>query len=154
MIEFVGLVKSDLAALYGYAKWTALLTNPSATAALVIRLATRMPRALRPLARMVGVLFFGVDVAAHARIGAGVRLPHPVGIVIGDGVEIGSNATIYQCVTLGSLRGGYPKIGSDVFLYPSAVVVGAIFVGDGAKIGALTYVDKDVAPGAVVKRDS
>ncbi len=86
-----------------------------------------------------------------ARIGPGLLLPHPVGIVVGDDVEIGDNATIYQHVTLGQ-RGArdqsYPVIGHNVVIYAGAVIIGNITIGDGAVIGANAVVTGDVPAGA------
>ena len=45
---------------------------------------------------------------------------------------------------------GYPTIERDVYIYPGAILLGAISVGDGAKIIASAVVSKDVAPGAIV----
>ncbi|WP_460456608.1 serine acetyltransferase [Arenimonas alkanexedens] len=151
MRKTISLVRADLIALYGFPKWIALATNPSAMAALTVRMTTGLPRVLRPASRWLGILLFSVDISSGAKVGPGLRLPHPVGIVIGDGVQIGANVTIYQGVTLGSLRGGYPKIGSDVSIFTGAVVVGGIDVGEGAVIGALSYIDKNVLPRTVVK---
>lgn len=41
------------------------------------------------------------DISASANIHESVRFPHPIGIVIGNGVSIGPNCSIYQNVTLG-----------------------------------------------------
>lgn len=86
-----------------------------------------------------------------SRMGGGLSLPHPTAVVIGEGVTAGENVTIYQSVTLGiGSDGGYPSIGSGVTIYPGAVVVGAITIGDGAIIGANSFVASSVEPGAVV----
>ena len=57
-----------------------------------------------------------------------LRMPHPFGITVNPGVQIGRNVTIFQCVTVGSKRygrnAGVPVIGDDVVIYPNAVVVG------------------------------
>mgnify|MGYP005757822005 CR=1 FL=1 len=150
----VRLVESDLIALYGKPKWVALLTNPCATAALIVRLTTNLPMPLSLLFRWIGLVVFSVDVSPRAKIGAKLRLPHPLGIVIGERVNIGDDVTIYQGVTLGNLRGSYPKIGNGCTIYPGAVVVGAIEVGDRAVIGALTYVAKSVFSGGKVRGDN
>lgn len=49
---------------------------------------------------------FGCFVHPSARIGPGLRLPHPNGVVIGSGVRIGARCTIYHQVTLGGARQG------------------------------------------------
>ena len=44
---------------------------------------------------------FASDVDTQARLGSGLYMPHPFGIVIGAGVRIGENVAILQRVTLG-----------------------------------------------------
>lgn len=93
---------------------------------------------------------FGCFVQSGARIGPGLKLPHPVGIVIGAGARIGSNCTIYQQVTVGGARRGdyqanrYPCIGNDVVLYAGARLLGDIRVGDRVEVGANAVVRSDV----------
>lgn len=98
------------------------------------------------------VLFSGCHLGLRSSIGAGVLMPHPVGIVIGDGVEIGDNAVIYQSVTIGAAsfsKDEYPVIGENVIIYPGSVVVGRVKVGDGAVIGANSFVRSDVPSHAI-----
>ena len=40
-------------------------------------------------------------ISPKAEIGKNLSFPHPIGIVIGDGVKIGDNCIIYQNVTIG-----------------------------------------------------
>lgn len=98
------------------------------------------------------VRHFGCYVSPRAQIGPGLRLPHPTSIIIGDGVKISENVTIFQNVTLGSRDGisGYPTVDSDVVIFTGAVIIGDIRIGTGATIGANAVVIRDVAPGSVV----
>jgi serine O-acetyltransferase len=135
----------------------AFLLNPGFSVAsrhrLVFRLRQRGGPLARAIARLVwlsNVRAYGCYISSTARIGPGLLLPHPVGIVIGDDVEIGDNATIYQHVTLGrrdSRDQSYPVIGNDVVIYAGAVVIGGITVGDGAVIAANAVVINDVPAG-------
>lgn len=96
---------------------------------------------------------FGLYISPTAAIGPGLNLPHPVGIVIGEGCVIGANATIYQHVTIGRKSRHdprYPTIGDDVVLYPGAVVIGPIRVGASVRIGANQVVAHDLPDGAVM----
>lgn len=93
-------------------------------------------------------------ISPSARFGASLRLPHPVGIVIGDGVRLGDEVTLYQHVTLGRRStkvDGYPVVGDGVTIYAGAVLIGAITIGDSAVIGAHAVVDGDIAPGKVAR---
>ncbi len=111
--------------------------------------------------RLSGKLFFrklerdyGVYIHPRASIGLGIKLPHPTGIVIGAGVQIGENVTIFQQVTLGGARLGdakdnnYPNIGNDSVLFSGAKLIGAIHVGNKCVIGANAVVIHDVPDGA------
>ena len=86
-----------------------------------------------------------------------VKFPHPVGIVIGDGVRIGANCRIYQNVTLGLLENTraehaidqYPTIEDGVTIYAGAVIAGKVTLGAGAIVGANAVITHDVAPGTM-----
>ena len=77
-------------------------------------------------------------------------MPHTNGIVINADARIGCNCEIFQQVTIGEGKGGCPEIGDNVSIGPGAKVLGAIKVGDGARIGANAVVVKDVPAGALV----
>lgn len=92
-------------------------------------------------------------ISPKAAIGGGLYLPHPVGVVIGDGVSIGKRASIYQNVTFGSRASGakaYPVVGNRVTVFANSVVVGAITIADDVVIGAGSIVLKDAPAGARV----
>jgi serine O-acetyltransferase len=97
----------------------------------------------------------GVFVSSNANIGRGVQLPHPTAIVIGEGVTIEDNVTIYQSVTLGGkkigdgIAGNYPTIREGAVLFSGAVVAGKVTVGKHSIIGANSVVTSDVPDGAV-----
>ncbi|MBK7285455.1 MAG: hypothetical protein IPI83_15080 [Sphingomonadales bacterium] len=78
-------------------------------------------------------------------------MPHPLGIVISGGVKIGSNVSILQNVTLGRVATEHfdPTLGDHVEIGAGAVVLGAIHVGSGSKVGANSVVLRDVPAGAV-----
>ncbi|WP_082890472.1 serine O-acetyltransferase [Halotalea alkalilenta] len=98
---------------------------------------------------------YGVYISSKADIGAGLILPHPNGVVIGEKVIIGKNCTIYQQVTLGGGKvgdqssGNYPVIGDNVTIYAGAKVLGSIKIGDNVIIGANAVIIKDVPSKAV-----
>lgn len=83
----------------------------------------------------------------------GLYLPHPMGIVIGEGVYIGKNVTIYQNVTLGRKNkdiAEYPTIGDNVTIYCNSVIIGNVKIGNNAVIGCNSVVLRDVKDGEVV----
>lgn len=92
----------------------------------------------------------GADIPLTCRIGGGLLLPHPNGIVIHPDAEIGPNCLIFQQVTIGMGRGGVPKVGGHVDFGAGSKVLGAIAVGNHVVIGANAVVVKDVAAGSTM----
>jgi serine O-acetyltransferase len=123
----------------------------------IYRLRTKLIRLGRPgklISALIGLfasLLTGCYLNPKAKIAGGLNLPHPIGVVIGDGVTVGKNVRIYQNVTLGSRAVGtdaYPLVEDDVTLFPNSVITGHITIGRGAVVGAGSIVLKDVPPGA------
>lgn len=97
----------------------------------------------------------GNDLNFASQVGPGLSLPHPLGVVIGDGVQVGRDLRVWQHVTLGSTgRAGeaaaYPVVGDGVRLFAGCVVVGSVTIGDDAIVAANAVVVRDVASGATV----
>jgi serine O-acetyltransferase len=109
-----------------------------------------LPRFLANVARFLT----GIEIHPAARIGKGVFIDHGSGVVIGETSEIGDGCTIYQGVTLGgtSLSHGkrHPTLGRNVTVGVNASVLGAIVLGDNAKVGGGSVVVKDVPANATV----
>lgn len=107
--------------------------------------------AIRRLLWFCHSLIFGSDVSFVSQIGGGLYVPHPVAIVIGEGVVIGERVTILQGVTIGNKshdRKKCGRIGDDAYLGANACVIGDVTVGRGAVVGANAVVVKDVPAGA------
>lgn len=86
-------------------------------------------------------------ISPSAEIGRNLILPHPTGIVIGEGVKVGNNCVIYQNVTLGRKNrdiAEYPTIGNNVIIYCNSTVIGKIKVGDNSIIGCNSVLLKSV----------
>jgi serine O-acetyltransferase len=94
----------------------------------------------------------GIEIHPNARIGRGFFIDHGMGVVIGETAVVGDNCTIYQGVTLGgtSLARGkrHPTLGNNVTVGVGASVLGAIAIGDNAKIGGGSVVVRDVPANA------
>ncbi|AFZ52323.1 serine acetyltransferase [Cyanobacterium aponinum AL20118] len=78
------------------------------------------------------------------KMGGGLVLTHPNGVVIHPDVEIGVNCLILQQVTI--VKG--VKIGGHVDIHAGAKVIRSVTIGDHAKIGANAVVLTDVPEGA------
>jgi serine O-acetyltransferase len=82
----------------------------------------------------------GIEIHPAAKIGRRVVIDHGMGVVIGETAELGDDCYLYHQVTLGAARsqGGkrHPTIGRGVIIGAGAKVLGAITVGDNARIGS------------------
>lgn len=94
----------------------------------------------------------GIELPVSTSVGPGLRLRHGFGIVVNPATVIGSHVMLRQGVTLGNRvrSDDCPVIEDDVEIGVGAVVIGAIRVGRGAKIGPGAVVYTDVPPGCIV----
>ncbi|HAT1634196.1 serine acetyltransferase [Raoultella planticola] len=108
------------------------------------------------LNKIINECLFCVEIPWQARIGYGLKLFHPHCIVINRDTVIGSNCTLRQGVTIGSVADSNgqesisPLIGNNVEFGAHAVVIGPVTLGDNVKVGAGTVVTKDLPDGAIV----
>lgn len=86
----------------------------------------------------------GADIPIACKIGGGLLIPHPNGIVIHPDAVIGPNCLIFQQVTIGSSKGGVPIIGGHVDIGAGAKLLGNINIENHARIGANAVVLMDV----------
>jgi len=86
----------------------------------------------------------GAEIPLGTRIGGGLLLPHPNGIVIHPDATIGPNCLIFQQVTLAGGDNGAPRIGGHVDIGTGAKILGGVSIGDHSKIGANAVVLNDV----------
>jgi len=143
------------------------VTSPGLHAVLVHRFGaarSSMPRRLQPVARVVHRLayvavrnLYGIELPSTVQLGRRVRLAHQSGIVIHPFAVIGDDCVLRQNVTLGAgggegeaFRRQAPQLGAGVSVGAGAAVVGAVRVGDGARIGPNATVLTHVPAGATV----
>ena len=97
---------------------------------------------------------WGIQIDVDTKIGEGFLIFHYGGIFVGSEAVIGKNVSISHNVTIGlageGRRRGAPVIGDNVYIAPGANVSGKIRVGNNARIGANTVVNKDVPENALV----
>ncbi len=104
----------------------------------------------------LNIVIFGLEVSPRCEIGPGFVLPHTSGTVIGAG-RIGSNATIFHGVTLGTkiLDRGFdlamrPMVGDNVVLGAGCKILGGITLGDNVTVGANSVVVSSIKPNKTV----
>jgi serine O-acetyltransferase len=98
--------------------------------------------------------FTGIEIHPGAKIGRRLFIDHGMGVVIGETSEIGDDCLIYKGVVLGGTtlekKKRHPTLGNRVIIGSNATVLGAIPIGDGARIGSGSVVVKPVPAGATV----
>jgi serine O-acetyltransferase len=136
------------------------LTEPSIWAIAVYRLGRWVD--LRPRRRLLlpvyGALHMfvqlltGISIPKSATVAGGLRIYHFGGIVVHPLSVVGAEVTIGHGVTLGVREHAdrAPVIEDNVVLSAYAQVLGGVTVGQGAKVGAMSVVLKDVPAGAAV----
>ncbi len=96
----------------------------------------------------------GIEIHPGAKIGRRFFIDHGMGVVIGETTEIGEDVLMYQGAVLGGTthekKKRHPTIGNKVIIGADAVVLGAIEIGDNARIGSGSVVVKPVPAGATV----
>jgi serine O-acetyltransferase len=94
--------------------------------------------------------FTGIGIPKSVRVGPGLKIWHFGNIFVHGDSVIGANCTLRQGVTIGNrVEGGpAPVLEDDVELGAYAQVLGAVRVGRGAKVGAMSVVLNDVPDGA------
>ncbi|OZC78480.1 hypothetical protein CH282_22210 [Rhodococcus sp. 06-418-1B] len=134
-----------------------VLTNPGLRASCLLRIQENSFlsrfQPIKSFVRNLNLFLTGADFVPGCSVGAGLKMQHPIGIVVGARAIIGCGATVLQHVTLGESIGadggaGYPIIGDNVLLGAGCRLLGSIKVGDLAKVGANAVVLKNVPSGA------
>jgi serine O-acetyltransferase len=96
----------------------------------------------------------GIEIHPGAIIGHRFFIDHGSGVVIGETTEIGDDVLLYQGVVLGGTttekRKRHPTLGNNVEMGSGAIALGAITIGDGARIGSGSVVIKSVPPHSTV----
>jgi serine acetyltransferase len=123
-----GAAHPRLAAAFDSSLWALALMRGAAALRAGVGSSLGLSAALR--------LAFHIDVWTDD-IGPGLRLPHPFGIVIGEGVTIGSDCTLLHNVTL---QNGATAVGDGAVLANGVTILAGADVGAGALIGSHSVV--------------
>ena len=95
-------------------------------------------------------LVTGVLLERTTEVGDDLHIIHSGMISIHPDARIGERVGLMHGVTIGTNMGpGVPVIGNDVFIGCNASVLGAVTIGDGARIAANSLVITDIPAGAV-----
>jgi serine O-acetyltransferase len=135
-----------------------VLCYPGFHARQIHRVAYRLHESRQHLlARFVSHLnraLTGIEIHPAAQIGEGLFIDHGMGVVIGETAIIGDNVMLYQGVTLGGTsrlhEKRHPTLNDGVVVGAHAQLIGAVDVGEGARIGAGSVVVTDVPPYSTV----
>jgi serine O-acetyltransferase len=92
----------------------------------------------------------GAEVPIDGKIGGGLLLIHPNGVVIHPEAIIGPNCLVFQQVAIGmgGPKPGAPVLGGHVDVGAGAKILGGVTIGDHARIGANAVVLRDIPAGA------
>ena len=136
-------------------KLIGLPLQPSLVVVLNFRISQRLAAMhLGPLARVFYVLnmyFLGCEMRPEVKIGPGLFIPHPIGVIVGAGTIIGRNAVLGPRAGLGAPDDrGWPVLGDNVTMFTNSSVLGGVRVGDDVVVGAHAMVIDDVPSGTIV----
>jgi len=163
MIKILQTIKEDIKTIYkkdpaAHNLLEVILCYPGLHALLVHRISHKLymwkipviPRFISFIMRFLT----GIDIHPGAKIGRRFFIDHGMGVVIGETTEIGDDVLVYQGVTLGGTSSSqekrHPTLGNNVVVGAGAKVLGNIYIGDYAKIGAGSVVVNEVPEHATV----
>jgi len=94
----------------------------------------------------------GIDIHPGAKIGKRLFIDHGAGVVIGETAEVGDDVLMYQGVVLGGTslerKKRHPILGNNIVVSAGAIILGAVKIGDNARIGAGSVIITDVPANA------
>ncbi len=135
-----------------------VLTYPGFHARQIHRLTNTLHRAGVPLLpnllSYVNRSVTGIEIHPGAQIGEGLFIDHGMGVVIGETAVIGDDCHLTQGVTLGGTSNRHekrhPTLENNVTVGAGAKLLGAITIGERARIGAGSVVVTNVPAYATV----
>lgn len=115
---------------------------------------------VNPLAKIIwwlNFLLFKVDIDYRAKLYGGLYMPHPISIVVGDGVYSSANLKIMQGCTLGGSLGQtatleervikQPHFFSTSFIGINSVIVGPLIFNESIFVAANSTITKQIEGG-------
>lgn len=92
---------------------------------------------------------YSIYIASDTKIGYGLFIGHPCGIIINHTAIIGNNVNLSQFTTIGSNEKNAAVVGDNVYIGPSCCLIENVHVGCNATIGAGAIVTHDIPANAV-----
>jgi len=94
----------------------------------------------------------GAQISHRARIGKGLVVYHPHGIVVGAEAVLGNHCRLVHGVVIGQMHGGgdRPQIGDRLYAATGAKLLGRIRVGSNVRVGPNAVVTKSMPDNVVV----
>lgn len=97
-------------------------------------------------------VLYGCDIPSNVQIGYGLKIDHPVGIVINSGALIGNNFTIKAGSVIGKKdESGAAVIGDNVMVGVHAIILGNVYIGNNVDIAAGAIITHNVPNDVVVR---
>ena len=94
----------------------------------------------------INQILYSIDIDYKAEIGEGLVIFHGMGLVIGHGVKIGKNCTLFHNTTFGlkfsKNDSGFPTIGHGCLIGTGSIVLGSVMIKDNSKISAGSILKK------------
>lgn len=110
---------------------------------------------------IANIWWTGADITPSSRVGGGLYMPHPAGVVIAG--TVGRYAAISKQVVIGGLfkdakaniggGAGLPLLGDSIIIEARAIVLGAVRIGNRTWIGPSCVVRIDIEPGSDVNAE-
>lgn len=159
------LIRSDLNRLGNINKWGGvkyLICNASFKITFWFRIGSYLGSKKGIIFKILYYLVFfihkhnqyvtGIQIPLGTKVGKGLCFSHFSCIVINSHCIIGDDCTIFQGVTIGSIRGpkgGVPTIGNNVVISSGAKIIGKVYIGNNVMIGAGAVVVNDLPNNSV-----
>ena len=158
--EFICALKKDRSRLGGSSVWKYYIVNDGYKIAFHYRICQLIKsfKILYPLSIICRIIYrliciiYGCDIPSSARIGNGLKIDHPIGIVINSNTIIGDNCTIKSGVVIGKKdEAGVAIIGNNVVIGVHALIIGNISIGDNVDIAAGAIVTHNVPSNTIIR---
>ena len=120
-------------------RYPAALVGANPPGARLLQLACRVRI---PLFSRLVESWFNCDL--DCRLRSPILMPHPYGIVLERGSEIGNRVTILQHASLSRTERGAPVVEDNVRIGPGARICGPVRIGRNATVGPNAVVTRDV----------